>query len=234
MVDRDERLPNIDNVDVAGEEQDERIGELGRLISLSDGVFAFAMTLLIVGIEVPDLNDSEAKTLLVQDLRDTWPQVISYVIGFLVIGFIWGSHRRTFARIRDYDDTLVKLNILLLMFIAFLPFPTGILGKYGNLAVPAVFYAVVLMTISLFFIVIIDHLDLHRELMTRGGKDFDFPRAKTRHLVTAGIFLLSIPVALALPGYGQLVWLLLAFNHRVTEALLPRLPGRFHERSGQS
>ncbi|MEZ4507099.1 MAG: TMEM175 family protein [Thermomicrobiales bacterium] len=234
MVDRDEQAPGTEKVEIAGEEREERVGELSRLISLSDGVFAFAMTLLVVSIEIPDLSDSDAKGVLARDLWDTWPQVISYVIGFLVIAFMWGSHRRTFARIRDYDDTLVKLNILLLMFVAFLPFPTGILGEYGDLAIPAVFYAVILLTISVLFIVIIDHLDQHRELMTRRGKGFDFPRAKTRHLVTAGIFLLSIPAAFAFPGFGQLIWILLAFNHKISEVLLPHLPGRFHERPGQA
>ena len=70
--------------------------------------------------------------------------------------------------------------------------------------------------------------------MTRGGANFDFPRGKTRNLVTASIFLLSIPVSFAVPGAGQLVWILLVFNHRITERLLPYLPGPFHERSGQA
>jgi len=232
-VDRDERVPP-DDESLAGEEQDERAGELDRLISLSDGVFAFAMTLLIVSVEIPDLSESQAKLELLRDLNDVRDQIMSFVIGFLVIGYLWGSHRRVFSRVQDYDDKLVKLNIVLLMLVAFLPFPTGILGQYGRLWFPAVFFALILAAISLLFILIIDHLDLHRDLMTRGGARFDFPRAKTRHLVTAGIFLISIPVALAFPGYGQLIWIVLVFNHWITERLLPYLPGRFHERSVQS
>ncbi len=65
------------------------------------------------------------------DVVELWPQVLSYVIGFLVIGFLWSSHRRIFARVKDYDDRLVKLNIALLMLVAFLPFPTESLGEYG-------------------------------------------------------------------------------------------------------
>lgn len=231
MVDRDERSTIVDSVDVAGEIAGERAGELDRLISLSDGVFAFAMTLLIVSIEVPDLTHDEASAHLMHDVRELWPQILSYVIGFLVIGFLWGSHRRIFARVREYDDALVKRNIVLLMLVAFLPFPTGLLGQYGDFAMPAIFYGLIIAAISVLFILILDHLDRNRSLLTRGGQDFDFPRAKARHLVTGAIFLLSIPVAWQFPGAGQLLWLLLMFNHQLTERLLPYLPGPFQERS---
>lgn len=231
MVDRDEVQPVRSDFDLAGEEKEERASEIGRLIALSDGVFAFAMTLLIVSVEVPTLSNEEAKTELVSDIGALWPQILSYVIGFLVIGFMWSAHRRTFSRVQDYDDRLVKLNIFLLMLVAFLPLPTGILGRYGNLAISTILYALVLASISVVFILILDHLDRNRNLMTRGGVGFDFARAKTRNLVTAGFFLLSILVALIVPGYAQVFWILLAFNHEVTERLLPHLPGRFQERS---
>ncbi len=230
MVDRDERQPPPDDFSLAGEEKEERAGELDRLISLSDGVFAFAMTLLIVSVAVPQMSDDDARIRLHHDIVDLWPQVLSYVIGFLVIGFLWSSHRRIFARVGDYDDRLVKLSILLLMFVAFLPFPTGILGQYAFLAFPAVLYAMIIAAISVLFVVIIDHLDGNRQLMTRNGKNFDFARAKTRHLVTGTFFLLSIPISLVAPGYGQAFWILLFFNHQISERLLPHLPRRFHER----
>ena len=234
MVDRDERIPGEPNdFEITGEQQDERAGELGRLISLSDGVFAFAMTLLIVSIEVPQMTDDEAQKHLPRDIGDLWPQIISYVIGFLVIGFLWTSHRRIFSRVKDFDDRLTKLNIVLLMFVAFLPFVTGILGEYGSLAFPAVLFALVLATISGLFIMIVDHLDSNRNLVTRSGSDFDFARAKTRHLVTGGLFALSIPLSLLVPGFGQLSWILLAFNHQISERIMPHLPKRFQE-PGQS
>lgn len=233
MVDEDERTPPGIEPRVADGETTERVGELGRLISLSDAVFAFAMTLLIVSVEVPRIPDNEARTHLLREVGALWPQILSYVIGFLVIGFLWSSHRRIFTRLRDFDEVVTRQNLVLLMLIAFLPFPTGILGEYGNLAFASIFYACVLATVSLLYIVILDHLDRHRELLSRNGKGYDFARAKTRHLVTAAIFLLSIPVALALPGAAQLVWILLAFNHKVSERILPYMPARFQER-GQS
>lgn len=230
MVDRDEQQALPQESDLAGEIRAERKGELDRLISLSDGVFAFAMTLLIVSIEVPEMSDAAARDRLTHDVVALWPEMLSYVVGFFVIGFQWVSHRRIYARVQDYDDRLVKLNIILLMFVAFLPFPTGILGQYGFLEFPAIFYAMIVASISMLFIATIDHLDRNRQLMTRGGDGFDFSRAKVRHFVTGAIFLLSISVSLLVPGFGSIVWILLAFNHRIAERLLPHIPQRFQER----
>jgi uncharacterized membrane protein len=227
VVDRDEREARASDFDLAGDVRSERAGELDRLVSLSDGVFAFALTLLIVSVEVPQMSDAEARDQLTRDILDLWLQVLSYFVGFLVIGFLWTSHRRIFARVRDYDDALTKLNIVLLMLVAFLPFPTGVLGEYGNLAFPSIFYALVLTAISTTFVLILDHLDRHRSLLSRDETGFDFARVKTRHLVTAGVFLLSIPVSLLAPGYSQAVWLLLPLNHRISERILPYLPARF-------
>lgn len=229
MVDRDEDTLLPATSDLEGEIASERENELSRLIGLSDGVFAFAMTLLVVNVQIPDLSDDEAQTQLAHDVMLLWPQMLSFVIGFLVIGFLWSSHRRLFARVCDFDDRLTRYNILLLMLVAFLPFPTSILGRYGDLAVPSIFYALVFCVISFLFILILDHLDRHRSLMTRDGTGYDFARVKTRHLVSAGVFLLSIPIAWLVPGAGQLAWFLLLFNHPITERLLPHLPGPFEE-----
>lgn len=227
MVDSDEEFRLEQDTELTGEVARERAGELSRLISLSDGVFAFAMTLLIVSIDVPNISDAAAKDHLYRDILDLWPQIVSYVIGFLVIGSLWAAHRRIFSRVRDYDNRLIRLNIVLLMLIAFLPFATGVLGQYGNIAASTILYSLILAATSLIFILILDHLDRNRLLLTRGGTGFDFARAKVRHLVTGGIFLLSIPAALALPGYAQIWWLLLVFNHEISERIQPHLPARF-------
>ena len=77
MVDRDERLSQSNDDDLAGEKKDERAGELDRLISLSDGVFAFAMTLLIVSIDLPQMSNTEARTSLPDEMVALWPEVLS-------------------------------------------------------------------------------------------------------------------------------------------------------------
>jgi uncharacterized membrane protein len=233
MVDRDEEFRLESDSELTGEVSQEREGELSRVISLSDGVFAFAMTLLIVSVDVPKITDAEAKDHLYRHIFDLWPQILSYLIGFLVIGSLWSAHRRIYARVRDYDDRLIKLNVVLLMLIAFLPFATGVLGEYGNIPSSTILYSLILASIAMVFILILDHLDRNRALLTRDGAGIDFGRAKLRHLVTAGIFLLSVLAALVLPGYAQIWWILLAFNSEITERIAPYVPAPFgiHDQS---
>ena len=78
MVDRDELQPPPDDFSIAGEEKEERAGELDRLISLSDGVFAFAMTLLIVSVAVPQMSDDDARIRLHHDIVDLWPEFLAH------------------------------------------------------------------------------------------------------------------------------------------------------------
>jgi uncharacterized membrane protein len=95
-----------------------------RVEAFSDGVFAFAITLLVVTIAEPDDYRH-----LAHDLAQRWPSLAAYVVSFAVIGIMWLNHHSVFGHFSRVDRGLVYLNLLLLMTIAFLPFPTGVLGQ---------------------------------------------------------------------------------------------------------
>src|SRR5579883_2275203 len=98
----------------------------GRLEAFSDGVFAVAITLLIFNVQVPHVEDAAVgRALLAQ-----WPAYASYVVSFLTIGIIWVNHHGLFTRVQRIDRVLLFLNLALLMVVAFLPFPTALLGEY--------------------------------------------------------------------------------------------------------
>ena len=99
----------------------------GRVEAFSDGVFAIAITLLILEIGVPHV---EANQSLTHELLRLWPSYLSYVISFLVIGIMWSNHHSIFREIQRTDQTLLALNLLLLLLIAFVPFPTALLAEY--------------------------------------------------------------------------------------------------------
>jgi TMEM175 potassium channel family protein len=102
-------------------EDDEAAEEgIGRILALSDGVFAIAITLLILEISIPAVTDDGGLT---KALLGLWPQYLAYVLSFLVIARFWVTHHVAFRPIGRYDAVLVWLNLLLLMFVAFLPFP---------------------------------------------------------------------------------------------------------------
>jgi TMEM175 potassium channel family protein len=111
----------------------------GRVLALSDGVFAIALTLLILDIVLP-ARTSEAD--LPKALLHLWPRYLAYALSFLVIARFWVIHRMSFQLIARYDAALIWLNLLLLLLVAFLPFPTAVLGEHNGTPSAAVLYAI--------------------------------------------------------------------------------------------
>jgi uncharacterized membrane protein len=105
----------------------------GRLEAFSDGVFAVAITLLILNIQSPSAQQiSDSNHSLAGALGANWPAYLSYVLSFITVGITWINHHQMFKFITRTDHTLLFLNLLLLMCITFIPFPTALLAQYIN------------------------------------------------------------------------------------------------------
>ncbi|GAA2812321.1 TMEM175 family protein [Kitasatospora aburaviensis] len=98
----------------------------GRVEAFSDGAFAIAITLLILEINVPAAHSGSE---LWHELGEQWPSYCAYVVSFLVIGVMWVNHHTVFTYIARVDRTLVFLNLLLLLVVAALPFPTALVAE---------------------------------------------------------------------------------------------------------
>ena len=101
--------------------------DTSRLEAFSDGVFAIAITLLIIEIHVPQVDEQHSLT---RALLDSWPSYFAYMISFVVIGIMWANHHAMFKDILRTDHTLIVLNLFLLLCVAFIPFPTAVLATY--------------------------------------------------------------------------------------------------------
>ena len=125
-----------------------REGETGRdrdrIVNLSDGVFAIAITLLILDIRVPDIPENMVSSQLLGALLSLWPKYLGYILSFVGISAFWLIHHSIFRPIRSYDRILLYLNFLFLMVVAFVPFPTSLLGEYGDHQLPVAIYAATL------------------------------------------------------------------------------------------
>jgi uncharacterized membrane protein len=97
-----------------------------RLEAFSDGVMAIAITLLILEIRVPEVEAGG----LARALGKQWPSYAAYLVSFAVIGIIWVNHHRILAYVAVVDRPLLFLNLLLLVFVAAIPFPTALLARY--------------------------------------------------------------------------------------------------------
>jgi uncharacterized membrane protein len=98
--------------------------ETNRVEAFSDGVFAIAITLLVLEIKIDPADYGR----LGRALADEWPAYLAYVTSFLTIGSLWIAHHRLFNHLRYVDPVLLRLNLLLLMAVSFLPFPTVVLA----------------------------------------------------------------------------------------------------------
>jgi uncharacterized membrane protein len=165
-----------------------------RVEAFSDGVFAFAITLLVITIAQP-----EDYRHLAHDLARRWPSLAAYVVSFAVIGIMWLNHHSVFGHFSRVDRGLVYLNLLLLMTVAFLPFPTGVLGQalargQGE-RTAAVVYAVTMTANACAWTALWLYASRHRRLLRSS-----FPESERRVstlLFTMGsvIYALSIGVA---------------------------------------
>jgi uncharacterized membrane protein len=102
------------------------VNESGRVEAFSDGVFAIAITLLVLELRTPQ----NAGSHLWRALAQQWPSYLAYVVSFLVIGIMWANHHTVFGYVARVDRTLIFLNLLLLLVVAALPWPTSVLATY--------------------------------------------------------------------------------------------------------
>ncbi len=169
---------------------DDKVG-LERILFFSDAVFAIAITLLALEIRLPPLPETATNVQLLAALGALWPRYLSYIISFLAIGMMWLSHHRAFRHVHRYSDRLILLNILFLLLIGFLPFPTAVIGEFGN-TVGTIFYAAAMAAAGLMFALL-----------------WRYVRAEGRVFWTPLVFLLSIPLAFWSPDAAKYFWLLI-------------------------
>jgi uncharacterized membrane protein len=119
----------------------------GRLEAFSDGVFAIAATLLILGVH-------EVRGPLDQSLLHIWPSYVAYAITFVTIGIIWVNHHTVFGQVERVDRQFLLINVVFLMLVAFIPFPTGLVATHvhgGGLEPAALAYGATLTLTAVLF-----------------------------------------------------------------------------------
>lgn len=122
---------------------------LERLITLSDGVFAIAITLLIIEVHAPHLPRGASDANQLAALAGLTPSFVAFFISFFVIGAFWAGHHRGFALARHFAPSLVMPNLLMLAAIVFMPFATAYMGANMGQRVPSAFYDATLLVTGL-------------------------------------------------------------------------------------
>ncbi len=151
--------------------------ETGRIEAFSDGVFAVAITLLVLNIKIPGLDLSAAQlpddTNLWITLGHEWPMLAAYGTSFATIGVMWLNHHKLFVHIKRTDTVLLLINLLLLLIIVFIPVPTALLAEYLvrlDLHAAAVLYSSTFLVMATCFNLLWRYASYHDRLL---GKNVD-------------------------------------------------------------
>ncbi|WP_319461124.1 TMEM175 family protein [Micromonospora sp. RTP1Z1] len=173
------------------------MNETGRVEAFSDGVLAIAITLLVLELPVPRRDVGSLGHALVEE----WPSFAAYVTSFLVIGIIWINHRAVFRSIGRMDRTLLFGNLVLLLFVATIPFTTALFAEHlteggGNARTAAVCYSAVMLGMALAFTALHARATRHPGLLAE-GVDAVAARRTLRHF-GLGVVVYSLTVVIAL------------------------------------
>jgi TMEM175 potassium channel family protein len=168
----------------------------GRVETFSDGVFAIAITLLVLTIAVPAPKDYAN---LASHLVHRWPSLAAYVVSFLVIGIMWLNHHTIFTHLSHIDRAFFYRNLLLLLTVVFIPYPTAVFGealsKGQGANTAAVFYSVSMTVNACAWAALWLYASLDRRLLKP-----DFPEAQRRVatiLFVAGVLAYAVSIGLA-------------------------------------
>ena len=187
--------------------------DLGRILSLSDGVFAFAMTLLVLSLTVPFIPGAsnrppvDVSERLAYLLQQDWSVFTAYAFAFVMIGVWWVVHNRTFQYIARYDSALVWINLAMLMQIAVMPFVLGVFSDYSNTQTGVCLFAGIQVTLGLTSTLMWDYARRRKLLKPTVPVPVQeyFSR---RGYFTSAVFAVSIAVSFVSISGAELVWIL--------------------------
>ena len=182
--------------------------DTGRTEAFSDGVFAIAITLLILEVNVPET----AFDNLWRGILDQWPSYLGYATSFITIGGIWLAHHGLFRRLQSVNQRLMLMNLLLLMAVSFLPFPTKLMAEaiHNSDAERAavIFYGATLLVISSLLSALWGSVTLDRQLLKPGMDESEVRAITLAATPNLGFYAAVIVLAIVAPilaAYGFLV-----------------------------
>lgn len=183
----------------------------GRLEAFSDGIFAIAITLLVLEINVPESAFED----LWKGIADQWPSYLAYATSFLTIGGMWLAHHGIFRRLASADGMVMRVNLLLLMLVSFLPFPTKLVAEAINQTTAAeraavIFYGLVLLSISVVVGALWRYIAGHRDLLEPDVTDDDVRAIALLTTPNMGFYVVVVALALVAPQVAAFGYLLIA------------------------
>lgn len=185
--------------------------EFNRVVALTDGIYAVAMTLLVVSIGVPDVPADDLADALLSSHSD----LLTFLISVAILAFYWLSNHHFVRHLKAVDPVYSGLNLIYLALIAFLPLPTALLDRYSEQPITMALFVATLLLVSVMELVLFSRA-------RRAGLFYTEPSSRVARystlivLTPALVFLLAIPIGLmSSPTYTLAIWVLLNFPLRL-------------------
>lgn len=189
-----------------------------RIETLVDGIFAIAMTLLVLNLVVPEITGPLSEAVIRSSLSTLYPKFSIFVLSFILLAVFWNLHHRAFHYINKADNGLLWLNIIWLLFIVMVPFSQTLIGEYGDFAISHLVYNLNMMGIAL-FIALSWYYAVNRNLIDKNIDKTQLSKMGRGYLAFIFIALLAVTLTFIIPGWTSLTYILIIpiemINHRL-------------------
>ena len=180
------------------------------VISFSDAIFAFAITLMALSIDIPDLPSNLTQSELLDKLYGLFPQFESYIISFAVIAIFWVSYHQVFNHIKGSHIIMVYLNLLFLLLITLLSLSTSLVINYGAYHIPYIIYSLMVILTSSLLAMIWWHATKDKLLIDKNLHQFYIKGVMANLISIPLVFTVSIIISFVNLDIAEYFWLVIA------------------------
>jgi uncharacterized membrane protein len=181
-----------------------------RIEALTDGIFAVAMTLLVIDLRLPEHGHLGDPAAMAEVLRDLAPNFMSWVISFVVLAIFWISNQRLYSQVRHADGGLLWLTILMLAGASLLPFASAV-NSHSLTTIAQTVYASVMILTGLASLFTVRYIYRHPELCVHPMDRETYVATSVRMSGLVVVAALTVPLAALLPGMANFAFLLAFF-----------------------
>jgi len=201
-----------------------------RIEALTDGIYAVAMTLLVIDLKFPEHAEIHSADDLARAMVGLSPKFFSWVISFMVLALFWIAHHRIFSRVRDVNGRLVGLNLFQLACVSLMPFCTMLIGEYGGALLSQVIYSSNMVLLAIFSLLIAHYIHRHSELSSAPLSRGAYRGALVRNFALIAISVGTVSIGFfTVPAVGNAAYALMA----IVMPLSRRLEERFDHGGSQ-
>lgn len=179
-----------------------------RVINFSDAIFAFAATLLVLKIDLPQLAPDLIETQFTTELLKLLPAYFANFISFLIIAYYWRLHHAIFILIKRYDNKVIWINIFLLISVAFLPFPIDLFGSYSTTIPVIIFYTASITLVGYILLFLWLYASHKHRLIDKKMSDAMIRYHTLNIAIAPVVFTLSMPLVYIDHSITKISWLL--------------------------